>query len=339
MTNVTETRKILITLMLGLIALGVCFLTYFLWDYYRYSSLPKLSAANLGITEEKQLREIQPKVYYVGQEAELQKVGTVYLGSKSVKLDQEKAISIASKFNFAPSLNKVGDSFAWEDASQKLFVNLKDQDIDFFSSTLVESVSSKNDLPTKNDLELEAKDIMDKIDIPEAVVDFKKGIISYSSQIGTEGAAVKANITVADFPLTKDDVPIYDSSDNTLNLQIKLGVGGKLVSFHAPWQPYSWSKLGSYPLKSISASVKEIEKGGGVITQLTASQIGNKTQENKNIIVINLTDVKLGYLPVISQETYLLPIHIFSGRAVLKSGEVCDITIYNSALAKRFITK
>jgi hypothetical protein len=328
-------------LIIAVILVGI--LGYFIWNNtIRYSNLPKISAKDLGITEDSKLRKVNPQVYYTGAEANPQNAAQVYVNKNNpvAKLNEEEAKGMAASFGFSGTGKKLGDLMIWQDPTKSFIANIPGQTISFSADSLLPELVGKDSLPNKEEAAVQTKEILGKLGIPQSVIDFSGAAVSYSNLSATE-ASLKSNskvrVAIFDYHFKVSNSLIYGEKGNQLDFKIQLAKGSKLAGFSTSWHQFSWEKPETYPLKSIDESVKEIAAGAGVITQLTTLQTASLTQKNKNISVINLSDFKLGYLPVISQQTYLLPIHIFTGKAVLKSGEVDNITIYNSALPKRFI--
>jgi hypothetical protein len=342
--DLTNTKKAILFGLLTTTILLASLVGYFIWDSARYSNFPKISVKGLGITEDRNLRKVNPKVYYTGIDPKLQKNAPGYMNrnNPAVKLNEEEAQRIATSFGFSGTGKKLGDLTIWQDSTKSFIVNIPNQTISLSMDSLQTELVGKGDLPSKEEAALKTKEILDKLEIPESVLDFNGVVVSYSDLSATEFGAQSSNkvkVATFDYKFKISNNLIYDSKGKQLDFKIQLAKANKLVGFSSSWHQFTWEKLETYPLKSVDESIKEIGTGGGVITQLKTLKASLDTQKNKNILSINLSDVKLGYLPVISQETYLLPIHIFTGRAVLKSGEACNITIYNNALPKRFIVK
>ena len=328
---------------IAVIVFGIALAGLFLFSRLSQNSLPPIEIEGLGIKEDSELRKTLPEIIYVGDKKKIRDKATVYFSDdKYIELNSSLAAKLARSFGFLKNPVKSGDLVIWNAKYGNFIVNLQKKEISFSSDMSKEKISNIKYFPSKERGKSETIKVLKRLNIAESNLDFAKVAVSYSSELGVEASNSdpnKAKVMILDYLLEKDGIRIYDSNNQNFNVRVKVNAGGKLVGFKAPWYPFSWEKLEDYPLKSPIDSHRTIKKGGGNIAELTTVKAGDNTQKNRNVRLINIEEVKLGFYPVVNDKSYLVPIYVFRGEASLQSVEISNIAIYDLAVPDKFLSK
>lgn len=340
MSNIENTSN-LIKFIIGIaIILILGLLIRWLYEEYTYSRLPNILITNLKIIEEPDLRAEQPKVHYVAGLG-VGKGGVVVYGASNsyIALDQKKATILAKKFGFSGKPSLTGGLLIWYGKGKNFVVSLQNQFVSLAVDAIKEPLVATSEFPSKERVSQRTKTVLKKLGLPETTLDFDSPDIQYKAVSGKAAPEEpnKARLMEVEYSSKMKKIEIYGQEAQPMRAKVQIGNEGKLLGFTIPWTALTWSVLETYPLKSVKDALKEMEKGEGVIVRLTTIASGAKTQQNKSITTIRISGVKLGYYAVVGDKSYLVPIHIFSGKARLASKELVNVFLYVIAIPDRFL--
>ncbi len=345
MINLETFRKMFPFLIL-IVVIGLLIIGYFIFTSVNQAGLPRIPVSDLGIEENPDFRAQKINYAEVILKKETQTSAAVFKSTDKVEsLTQTSAVKVARSFGFTAKPKKSSSVFIWSKNRDNFIANTQDNNLALSKDTAREKPVAIKSFPSKEKVDVVAKDTLKKIGIDQTNINFDKAAVSYSANEGldgsvnTSGPGNNVRVMIVDYQLKIDDTALYDQIPPPLNFQVKVNQKGKLVGFKAPWYPYFWSKLANYPLKGIDASIKNLEEGGGAIVSLNSVRPGKEKTDKKNILAVSITDVTLGYYSKTGEPNVLIPIYIFRGEAAFSSRERANVTFYDIAVSDKHLIK
>ncbi len=342
MKNLENSSKLIKIGMAVVVVLAIGSASYWLYDFYTLSQLTKIPVRSLDIVEEQQLRADAPRARRTGGLGTPRGRVSVYVADSSyAALDQKKANLLAKEFGFRGKPSSPGQLLIWREEEKNFVVSLQNQFASLEVDAIKEPLVATSEFPSKERVSQRTKTILKKLGLPETTLDFDGPDIQYKAVSGKAAPEEpdKARVMEVEYSSKMKKIEIYGQEAQPLIVKVQIGSAGKLLGFTVPWAPLTWGSLGKYPLKNTGDALKEIEEGGGSIVRLTTITTGTKTQQNKSITAIGISEVKLGYYAVVGDKSYLVPIYIFSGKAELASKELTNVSFYVIAIPDKFLQK
>lgn len=336
-------RKRLFFLVILIVAPLLLVVVFFLVSILGDLNLPKIEVSSLKINVGATLRASKPKFNGIPIGKNLVSRAKVFESSiNASSFTTVQVRKLASKFGFSDEPRKSAGLLIWSTLNSSFIADMENKNILYSQDTSRLLVTKIENFPDKNKAIRTAKNVLKKLDTDERNLDFEASAIGYSLDLGVDGGAERKNqakVMILDIPFRIEGLNVYDDKGQPLVFQIKINQKGEATGFKAPVHNFSWSQVDDYPLQNPADSIKDLENGQGAVVQLITITPGKKTQKNNKLKTISLTGAKLGYYPSSEAKNYLLPVYIFSGKAVLQSNETANIILYDIAVPNKFLQK
>ena len=337
--NLETFRKLVIPLAAVLLLIIVSVVAFVIFVVQRGSTLPIIPTASLNIEENAEVRSDPAQYLNLTQSTKLPSKLAVYEDKAETKIiGKSTAGKTAKIFGFTKSPKKSGELYIWNENGGTFIASLQDKFTSLDKGTFSEKLVKISKFPGRVKADVITRDTLEKVGINETNVDFDKVSISYSSELGVGGSSGgdKAKVMILDYPLKRNNLAIYDSVSQPLNFKIKINSKGALVGFKAPWYPFAWNIIETYSLKNVQDAINDIEEGEGVVTNLAINGTVADSKEKRTLSNVNIIDVKLGYYSVAGKPNILMPVYLFSGRALLQTSESANVKFYVVAVKDKY---
>jgi len=275
---------------------------------------------------------------------------TIYQLTPS-SFSDEKAILIGKKFGFSTPPTVLtspegGVSYGWVNEENSLSINLRRGDVNYSLNILEHPEFTGGELPLLSGVEEKAKSFIEASEFspPEGVELKTKNIFyvkNYFPYFDKVDKGEGADLIQVDFEYQLNGNKIITSGDYPPVISIIIGPEFKIVIFNYYFLSNKIEPLKDfYPLKTKDEVLKDI-KTNPKISYLSLNEVDNPTSEDYNQLITNLIfeNIELVYYKYDPLQTYLQPVFLITGKAILKDGQEGEVGFYLPAIKEEYLLK